>query len=302
MTFWCAGFRNVIAAFGVNGFTPGHLAALQYHGVRRVLIAFDRDEAGERGAEAVAERLGGAGIDAWRVRFPAGLDANAYAVKSVNAEGALALALEQAVRMSGPVPAVSGSDAGAASETGSARSETSSSSAAFPVSPPAHQPAETAAIACEVTSSGELLLRSGPRVWRVRGWQKNLLTEVMKVNVRVLDESTGAFHTDQLDMYHVNQRQAYVSTAANELACDMAVIKREAGRVLLALEQQQDERLKVAEAERASAAVTVTTLKVQTHHSYRFILWAAERGIHYAAEVTRPVLESWQRYLYQYTV
>lgn len=43
-----------------------------------------------------------------------------------------------------------------------------------------------------------------------------------------------------------------------------------------------------------------TTLKVQTHHSYRFICWAAERGLHYAAEVTRPVLESWQRWLYQY--
>ncbi|MDU3077847.1 MAG: recombinase XerD, partial [Mixta calida] len=43
-----------------------------------------------------------------------------------------------------------------------------------------------------------------------------------------------------------------------------------------------------------------TTLKVQTHHSYRFICWADERGIRYAAEVTRPVLESWQRWLYGY--
>ncbi|AWH87073.2 site-specific tyrosine recombinase XerC [Limnobaculum parvum] len=43
-----------------------------------------------------------------------------------------------------------------------------------------------------------------------------------------------------------------------------------------------------------------TTLKVQTHHSYRFILWASERGISYASEVTRPVLERYQRYLHQY--
>jgi len=33
MTFWCAGFRNVIAAYGCNGFSADHLAALQYHGV-----------------------------------------------------------------------------------------------------------------------------------------------------------------------------------------------------------------------------------------------------------------------------
>nr|TKJ53762.1 DNA primase [Pantoea agglomerans] len=256
MTFWCAGYRNVIAAFGVNGFTPGHLAALQYHGVKRVMIAFDRDEAGDRGADAVAGQLAGAGIDAWRVRFPAGMDANAYAVKSGNAESALGLALEQAVRLSGPVPVVSGSDSGAASETVAVSRESPSSLAASPASPPAHQPAET--LACEVMPSGELLLRSGPRVWRVRGWQKNQLSEVMKINVRVLDESTGAFHTDQLDMYHAKQRQAYVSTAANELACDVAVIKREAGRVLLALEQQQDERQRAAEQESAPSAVALS--------------------------------------------
>jgi len=102
MTFWCAGWRNVIAAYGVNGFTDGHLAALQYHGVKRVMIAFDRDEAGDRGADGVAGQLIEAGIGAWRVRFPQGLDANAYAVKSGNAEHALGLALE-AVR--GPLHA-----------------------------------------------------------------------------------------------------------------------------------------------------------------------------------------------------
>lgn len=42
------------------------------------------------------------------------------------------------------------------------------------------------------------------------------------------------------------------------------------------------------------------TLKVQTHHGYRFICWADERGIHHAADVTRPVLERWQRHLWQY--
>ncbi|MCC8467076.1 site-specific integrase, partial [Photorhabdus bodei] len=43
-----------------------------------------------------------------------------------------------------------------------------------------------------------------------------------------------------------------------------------------------------------------TTLKVQTHHTYRFILWATERGLYSAADITRPILERYQRYLYQY--
>ncbi|MDN0122578.1 site-specific tyrosine recombinase XerC [Yersinia aleksiciae] len=38
-----------------------------------------------------------------------------------------------------------------------------------------------------------------------------------------------------------------------------------------------------------------TTLKTQSHHSYRFICWANERGISYAAEVTKPLLERYQR-------
>lgn len=246
MTFWCAGYRNVIAAYGVNGFTGGHLAALQYHGVKRVLIAFDRYEAGDRGAEAVAGELQQAGIDAWRVRFPQGLDANAYALKSGNPESALALALEQASRMN--------SDAVTASEAVTASGKNPSSLAALPgVQAPA-----VAAETGELTASGELLLRSGPRVWRVRGWQKNTLSDVMKVNVQVLDESSGAFHVDSFDMYHAKQRQGFVSTVASELSCELAVIKRECGRVLLALEARQDEQQRAAETEQASGAVTVS--------------------------------------------
>lgn len=43
-----------------------------------------------------------------------------------------------------------------------------------------------------------------------------------------------------------------------------------------------------------------TTLKTQTHHQYRFILWASEHGLNYASDITRPTLERYQRHLYQY--
>ena len=67
LTFWCAGYRNVTAAYGVDGFTEEHLAAFRQHDIRRVLIAYDRDEAGERGATALAERLQAAEIECRRV-------------------------------------------------------------------------------------------------------------------------------------------------------------------------------------------------------------------------------------------
>jgi DNA primase catalytic core len=241
MTFWCAGFRNVIAAYGCNGFTADHLAALQYHGVKRVLIAYDRDEAGDRGAEAVASDLLELGIEAWRVRFPQGLDVNAYALKSGNPEKALGLALEQAVWMghgTGPGTVFSHETPGPA---------TPSSLAALPGVQAAPVSAETALIPGEVTASGELLMRCGPRVWRVRGWQKNTVPDVMKVNVQVRDEASGAFHVDQLDMYHAKQRQSFINVAVVELGCDVAVIKRECGRLLLLLEQKQDEARQAVE-------------------------------------------------------
>ncbi|MCI4005020.1 CHC2 zinc finger domain-containing protein [Dickeya dianthicola] len=247
MTFWCAGFRNVTTAYGANGFTADHLAALQYHGVKRVQIAYDRDEAGDRGADSVAADLLECGIEAWRVRFPPGLDANAYALNSGSPESALGLALEQAAWMgngSGP-GVVFRADAGVNGE-----SEPSSLAA------PAGVPAPT--VAGELTASGDLLLTHGPRVWRVRGWQKNTVQDVMKVNVQVRDESTGALYVDSLDLYSSRQRQGYVSAAAAELGCEASVIKRECGRVLLMLEQKQDALRQSAEQADNVASVTVS--------------------------------------------
>src|SRR3546814_5556375 len=80
MTFWVSGYRGVTAAYGTGGFTDDHLAAFRDAGVERVLIAFDRDAAGDKGAAAVAERLMQAGIACFRILFPKGLDANAYAL------------------------------------------------------------------------------------------------------------------------------------------------------------------------------------------------------------------------------
>ena len=81
LTFWCAGFRNVTASYGVSGFTDDHRAAFRKHGMQRVWIAYDRDEAGEKAALALAEELMAMGIECFRVLFPKGMDANEYALK-----------------------------------------------------------------------------------------------------------------------------------------------------------------------------------------------------------------------------
>jgi DNA primase catalytic core len=93
MTFWCAGYRNVTASYGVNGFTADHRAAFEKHGTKRVYIAYDRDDAGDKAAAKLAEELMQSGIECFRVQFPKGQDANEYARVTQPATKALGVLL-----------------------------------------------------------------------------------------------------------------------------------------------------------------------------------------------------------------
>ena len=96
LTFWCAGYRHVTASYGVNGFTDDHRAAFQKHGTKRIYIAYDRDDAGERAAEKLAEELPAMGIECFRVQFPKNMDANDYALKVTPATKSLGMLLGKA--------------------------------------------------------------------------------------------------------------------------------------------------------------------------------------------------------------
>jgi DNA primase len=101
LTFWCTGFRNVTASYGVEGFTDDHRAAFRKHGTERVLIAYDRDEAGDRAAAKLAAELAAMGIEVLRVLFPKNMDANSYALKVQPAAQSLGLVLRKAEWMAG---------------------------------------------------------------------------------------------------------------------------------------------------------------------------------------------------------
>src|ERR1700674_1840465 len=96
LTFWCAGFRHVTASYGVNGFTNDHRAAVKKYGTKRIYIAYDRDDAGERAAQSLAEELMAMGIECFRVQFPKGMDANEYGLKVKPAAKSLGMLLGKA--------------------------------------------------------------------------------------------------------------------------------------------------------------------------------------------------------------
>ena len=97
LTFWCAGYRNVTASYGIEGFTADHTQAFKQNNLERVLIAYDRDDAGNSAAEKLAEKLIESGIDCYRIQLPKNMDANSYALQVQPANKSLGVVIRSAV-------------------------------------------------------------------------------------------------------------------------------------------------------------------------------------------------------------
>jgi DNA primase catalytic core len=133
-----------------------------------------------------------------------------------------------------------------------------------PVAPTTLEPATAApapTIDVPVEMRGEdIFLIQGDRRYRIRGLHKNMSYELLKVNV-LLSGTTprgeSAFHVDTLDLYVARQRSSFTKQAAEELGVKEEVIRRDLGRVLMKLEEMQDEQIKQALAPKEKA-VTLT--------------------------------------------
>ena len=253
LTFWCAGYRNVTAAYGIEGFTEEHLAAFKRYGTERVLIAYDRDEAGEKAAVKLAEKLMAEGIECWRIEFPKGMDANEYARKVQPAEKSLGIAIRKAVWLgkgAAPVQQASEPACDAATLAPLAAKE---EAAPLPASP--LPPAPAGAPPCTVHDN-EIVLTLGERRYRVRGLAKNLSFELLKVNVMV--SCAEAFYVDTLDFYHAKARAGYVAQAAVELGVREEIIKHDLGRVLLQLEAVQAQQINATLTPKATPAAALS--------------------------------------------
>jgi DNA primase len=240
MTFWCAGFRNVTTAYGVNGFTAEMLAAFQSLNIERVRIAFDRDEAGNAAAERIAKQLNDAGIAAFRVLFPKGMDANEYALKVTPAAKSLDLALRKAEWIGNGKKAASALAAGAVEAAKEEIAPEAIPSLAAAVEPSA--PAVAVVDVAADVSEHEVSLQFETRHYRVRGLNKNLSHELLKINLLVREGN--AFHVDTLDLYSAKARAAYIKQASQELGLAENVLKTDLGAVLLKLEELQDQLIR----------------------------------------------------------
>jgi DNA primase len=257
MTFWCAGYRNVTASYGIEGFTADHLAAFKKHGTERVLIGYDRDEAGDRAAEKLAIQLNAVGLDCYRILFPKGMDANEYALRVQPAAKSLGIAIRKAQWLGKGEPkpiATAVAEPAIPMNIGPAAKEEIPAPAAAPITPaevretvlptlPASPLPATATPEIEPQVQGEeIVVVLGDRRYRVRGLAKNLAFDVL-LKVNVLVARGDAFHVDTLDLYSVRARTAFITHAAAELAVKDEVIRHDLGQVLRQLESLQEQTI-----------------------------------------------------------
>ncbi|MBN2130521.1 MAG: toprim domain-containing protein, partial [Sedimentisphaerales bacterium] len=262
LTFWVNGIRNVTFTFGNEGFPKYLFDALLSHRVKRVHLAYDADKSGERAAKRDTERLSAHGIQVYRVKFPWGMDVNDYALKVTPAAKSLRVAVDSAEWVGGKVDAPRSTRTGAPTSSNESlaanklAAEFSSSEAPSPGEKAKEEaaneksesvPSEKSVVepSPTLTRQGEYhTLTLGKRHYRVGGLDKNNSLEVLKVAVRIRYEEN--FHLDSFDMTRDGERRRFIERAAEETGLEKELIKRDLGRLLLALEEAQQQRLNAA--------------------------------------------------------
>ncbi|MFM0236420.1 CHC2 zinc finger domain-containing protein [Paraburkholderia sediminicola] len=263
LTFWCAGYRNVTASWGAEGFTADHLALFRACGIERVIIAYDRDEAGDAAAVKLAGRLMEEGFGCYRLRFPHGLDANEYALRVTPAVKSLGVLIRSAewsgngrapqreVIAQRSVPALPLA-AKEAPEPEVVQAEVAQAEAPNPTPIPASVEPAAPGLAIEcVVSDAEIVFTLGAVRYRVRGFDAKA-AGILKVNV--LASCNEWFHVDTFDLYHAKARANYVARAAAELRMREETVKADLGRMLLKLEMLQGQAAVPAAGVQMSAA------------------------------------------------
>lgn len=260
LTFWCNGFRNVTASYGVNGFTDAHLNALKANKIQRVLIAYDRDDAGNTAAETLAKKLNAEHIDCYRILFPKGMDANAYALTLQPAQKALSLVIRKAEWI-GRGPAKNKMPHDAVAEKNNPPDKTQAEQPdivtdpfieitqinaeplerAVPENVSPHPKAPVDEVKADITDQAIKFTFSN-RHYRLRGMTKTPSYDSLKINLLV--KRDDGLHSDILDLYSAKQRSAFIKQASIELGVDSDLIKKDLGQLLLKLEALQDEQIK----------------------------------------------------------
>jgi hypothetical protein len=296
LTLWCAGYRNVTCAYGVNGFTPAHWQLLDDLKPERIVLCYDNDQAGNTAADKLTEQLSAKGVCVLRAKLPPGKDVNDVARENKNAQAALATVLEgsgsrpitaRPIARPTPAPPLPAEPSPVAAAPPKPPAESTlvkeqpvhaaakeeekpaplpapapSSSLAAPSVAPAkpEAPEEGPASGDEANFTFGCEPHGPPRQWRVRGIGKNLSFETLRVQLRVMH--ANSYHLDTLDLCNAKHRQSFLAQAHGETGLAADVLKRDLGQVLLKVEELQEQHIrKTVEPERKESCSKTTSAR-----------------------------------------
>ncbi len=178
LTLYEQGFKNVMPCYGANGLSEDHLTCFKQNGVKEVILCFDSDEAGRRGAASVANRLSEMGITCSILTLP-DKDVNDYFRRHAPEE------FEALVKSAHPLTPI--------------RSEAIASRAERFFEP---------------TESG-FRTGYGDRIYEVKGIHRQGVQ--LRVTLLALRESKGAIYLDAVDLYSARARERFAQGAASVL-------------------------------------------------------------------------------------
>ena len=257
LTFWCNGYRNVTSSYGIEGFAKGHLEAFKQNNIERVLIAYDRDTAGEEAAGKLSKQLIKEGIDCYRIQFPKGMDANDYALSVSPASKSLGVVIRSATWLGTGKKKSITTELINHNEAAKNNNEEPSSLAAeledvvndiLPASPLPDAPKEQTN--AEINDN-DITINIEERCYRIRGLHKNLSYDVLKINLMVRNDN--GMHIDTIDLYQSRPRSTFIKQASIELGINDDVIKQDLGKVLLKCEALQEANIKQTQQPKTNA-------------------------------------------------
>lgn len=249
MTLWVNGFKNVTTSYGINGFTDELLTVI-HSGVapgvqppatlvhpcasntKRVLIAYDRDAAGDKASNDLINKLTSEKIGAVRLKLPPKTDINEWALRSDNfsdefkecvlsAISLLAAKTEESEEQAKPEVKKDDSTIEAKTNGGDVLIELGGD--------PRHP-----------ASGSHKTIHGQNRHYRIRGLDKNKSHEQLKINLMI--KRGDSYFIDALDLYQAKPRNQFIKQAAIECGLEERVIKSDLGKILLKLEAIQEDK------------------------------------------------------------
>ncbi len=209
LAVYAIGHKNVVPCYGTNGWTGDHAAMLKKHGVQKVFIAFDADQAGDTAAKKLADRLTADGIKCHRVHIPKELakDLNEY-VQALRKEGMQPEEVHQAfAELLRKAPQIGHKRPTSGGKTGN--------------------------ITLAEHTADMLVFQNCEVNYRLRGLFDNTGTSLRVVLSVNLQDSC---HTDRFDLYTAKSRVGFAHRAGNRLELPPAKIEDDLNTLIPMLE------------------------------------------------------------------